>query len=159
MYMIIIIVIVLTLMMMIPCCSFGLGMNLLLIKEILRLSIISVDVLFSGEKRHYFSWWCSFNCLDWWSQLMEINVAYFYLSCEFSFHECFGYGGKCSQINGILVLWTTVTTVGHSIRIWPTFLDIFHNTNWHDLPNIFHVTSQCFLSGYVNRIMPQAAAV
>ena len=40
--------------MMMPCCSFGLGMSLLMMKEILRLSIISVDLLFSGEKRLYF---------------------------------------------------------------------------------------------------------
>ena len=50
MYMIIIIVLVLTLMMMMSLCSFGLGMSLLMIKEILRLSIISVAVLFSVEK-------------------------------------------------------------------------------------------------------------
>ena len=44
-------------------CSFSLGMSLLKINDILRLSIISVAFLL---KCLFFSWWCSFNSPEWW---------------------------------------------------------------------------------------------
>ena len=47
-------------------CSFGLGMSLLMIKDGSRQSIISVAFPFSVEMTPFFSWWCSFNSLEWW---------------------------------------------------------------------------------------------